>query len=177
MFALLMLSSLGTGTAGPQDFPASFGYGDGGYSGYSGYTGYGGYGGYSTYGSSGWWGGGYGYAPSSYAPAAAQAGAPESVPPSKQATAGPARAKLIVEVPADARLYIGDKLMKTGSSHRVFRTPELEAGQTYHYIVRAEVTRDGKKVEQTKRVIVRPGEEATASFTDLDVVPTARTDK
>jgi hypothetical protein len=32
-------------------------------------------------------------------------------------------------------------------------------------------------VEQTKRVIVRPGEEAKASFTDMEAVASARTEK
>jgi uncharacterized protein (TIGR03000 family) len=108
------------------------------------------------------------------------AGAPESVPPPKKdgkESAAPTKAKLIVEVPADAKLYIDDQLMKTGSARRVFNTPDLEAGQAYYYVVRAEVTRDGKKVEQTKRVIVRPGEEAKASFGDMDAVATARAEK
>jgi uncharacterized protein (TIGR03000 family) len=108
------------------------------------------------------------------------AGAPESVPPPKKdgkETLAPTKAKLFVEVPADAKLYIDDQLMKTGSAHRVFSTPELETGQAYYYVVRAEVTRDGKKVEQTKRVIVRPGEQAKASFADMESVATARADK
>jgi uncharacterized protein (TIGR03000 family) len=193
MFTLLLLSSLGGGTAGPQEFPASFGCWDGGYGGcveYSGYGGYSGYVGYGAYGccggSYGWWGGGYDgydYAASGYAPAAAHtmppAGWAKTVPSPKQdkEAAASTRAKLIVEVPADAKLYIDDQLTQTGSDRRVFSTPELEVGRAYHYVVRAEVTRDGRKVEQTKRVIVRPGEEALASFTDMDAVAAARADK
>jgi uncharacterized protein (TIGR03000 family) len=77
------------------------------------------------------------------------------------------RGKLVVDLPADAQLFVDDQPMKTNSSRRVFRTPVLEPGQAYYYILRAEVVRDGKKESATQRVIVRPGEESTASFAGL----------
>lgn len=96
---------------------------------------------------------------------------PEPVPPPK---VGPGsrsslsnQAKVVVELPPDAKLYIDDQLMKTSTGRRVFRTPTLDRGQAYYYILRAEVERDGKRQTATKRVIVRAGEQVTASFTDL----------
>jgi uncharacterized protein (TIGR03000 family) len=88
----------------------------------------------------------------------------------------PHRAKLIVELPADARLYIDDRAMKTSSDVRTFSTPDLEPGQLYYYEVRAELVRDGKPVTQTKRVIVRAGATVRASFGDLgaEAVSTAK---
>jgi uncharacterized protein (TIGR03000 family) len=74
---------------------------------------------------------------------------------------------MVVELPADAKLYVDDQLMKTGSDRREFKTPVLEAGQTYFYILRAEVTRDGKSFTETKRVTVRAGDEIRASFSEL----------
>ena len=62
-----------------------------------------------------------------------------------------------VEVPADAKLYIDDRLMKTSAAKRTFNTPTLEEGQLYYYILRAELTRDGQTYSETKRVIVRSG--------------------
>src|SRR5436190_218533 len=59
-------------------------------------------------------------------------------------------AKLVVEVPADAKLYVDDQLMKTTAARRVFNTPTLEKGQTYYYILRAEMAIDGKTVSETK---------------------------
>jgi uncharacterized protein (TIGR03000 family) len=82
------------------------------------------------------------------------------------------RAKLIVEVPADAKLYIDDQPMKTTSARRVFSTPGLEPGQAYYYMVRVEVVRDGKVQSDTRRVIVRAGEEARADFNRLEPTPT-----
>jgi uncharacterized protein (TIGR03000 family) len=76
----------------------------------------------------------------------------------------PAKAKLVVELPADAKLYIDDHLMKTTSARRTFSTPALEADKTYYYVLRAEIIRDGKTLSDTKRVIVRAGNEIRANF-------------
>jgi uncharacterized protein (TIGR03000 family) len=78
------------------------------------------------------------------------------------------RAKLIVELPADAKLFIDDVPMKTPSGKRAFNTPTLEPGQAYYYMVRIEYVRDGKPVSETRRVIVRAGLTARADFTDRD---------
>jgi uncharacterized protein (TIGR03000 family) len=103
---------------------------------------------------------------------------PSPKPDDKDKSRGEAtnRARLIVEVPADASLYIDDRAMKTTSDVRAFSTPDLEPGQLYYYEVRAEVVRDGKPVAQTKRVIVSAGATVRASFSDLgsEPVSTAR---
>jgi uncharacterized protein (TIGR03000 family) len=75
-----------------------------------------------------------------------------------------ARAQLIIELPADAKLYIDNNLMKTTSAKRVFNTPNLPRGQLFYYVLRAEVVRDGKTLQDTKRVLVRAGQEVRASF-------------
>ena len=79
----------------------------------------------------------------------------------------PAKAKLIVELPADAKLYIDDQLMKTPSAVRQFNTPELQPGQTYYYMVRVEMPSEGTPQTVTRRVLVRAGEEVTADFKDM----------
>ncbi|MCI0464855.1 MAG: TIGR03000 domain-containing protein [Gemmataceae bacterium] len=83
------------------------------------------------------------------------------------------RARLVVELPTDAKLYIDDQQMKTNSARRVFNTPPLELGQTYYYVLRAEVVRDGQTRSETQRVLLRPGQEIRASFSTLDTAPTA----
>ena len=80
---------------------------------------------------------------------------------------GTPQARLIVELPADAKLYVDDRLMKTMSARREFHTPSLIPGQTYYYILRAEVERDGQKHMQTKQILVRAGEEVRTSFPEL----------
>ena len=65
--------------------------------------------------------------------------------------------------------------MKASSERRTFKTPALEVGEAYYYILTAEVVRDGAKQTQTKRIVVRAGETATAAFTDMDRVPSTKT--
>ncbi len=145
------------------------------------------WGGYSTwsYGCYGCWGGCCGggcyggypvVVPDGVAPGAppTRSGEPLGQPRSdekKPTGQAETRARVIVELPADARLYIDDRAMKSTSDVRTFSTPDLEPGQLYYYEVRAEVVRDGKPVSQTKRVIVRAGATARASFTDLGAEP------
>lgn len=81
------------------------------------------------------------------------------------------KAKLIIDLPADAKLYVDNQLMKTASSRRAFSTPVLEPGQSYFYVLRAEVIRDGKTLEQTRRVIVRAGDQVNTSFKELNGAP------
>ncbi len=80
-------------------------------------------------------------------------------------------ARLIVEVPADAKLFVDDQPMKTNSARRVFNTPTLEEGQAYYYILRAEVIRDGKQLSESKRVIVHAGDVVRTTFSELEPAP------
>jgi uncharacterized protein (TIGR03000 family) len=94
---------------------------------------------------------------------------PEAIPtPKDKESLLPAKAKLIVELPADAKLFIDDQPIKnTNSPVRQFNTPELQPGQTFYYMVRVEVTQDGSPQSATRRILIRAGEEVTAKFTDM----------
>src|SRR5262249_34555546 len=85
------------------------------------------------------------------------------------------RARLIVEVPTDAKLYIDDQLMKTTSGRRMFNTPTLEPGQAYYYVLRAEIVRGGQTFAATRQVVVRAGADARANFNDLELTAAAAT--
>src|SRR5208283_4404164 len=76
-------------------------------------------------------------------------------------------ARVVVELPADAKLFIDNQLTKPTSDRRTFNTPSLDHGQAYYYIARAEVTINGKTHTETKQVIVHAGETATARFSEL----------
>ncbi len=88
-------------------------------------------------------------------------------------TPTPTSAQLIVELPANAKLFVDEQPMKTTSTRRAFRTPTLEPGQSYYYVLRAELVHDGKTVQQTKKVVVRAGEEIRATFPNLEQIQTA----
>ena len=94
----------------------------------------------------------------------------ETAPKPKEKAPGEVSAapgKLVVELPADAKLYIDDQPMKTTAERRSFNTPTLQPGQAYYYELRAEVTREGKTYTESKRVIVKAGETARATFPEL----------
>jgi uncharacterized protein (TIGR03000 family) len=69
-----------------------------------------------------------------------------------------------VVAPADAVLiFDGHKTAQTGS-RRVFTTPPLTPGESYHYTVEAAFTQGGKRVEQRQRVAVRAGDTTPVVF-------------
>lgn len=145
---------------------------------------YGGYGGYYGYGCTGCYGcyGGYsGYGipvpggPTYVGPGMTNPTPPPSSTPPAEVTPAPkktgteqARARVRIELPADAKLYVDGVLTKTGSAVRVFQTPELSANQTYFYELRAEVVRNGQTLTESRQLLVRPGNIATASFAGLE---------
>jgi len=138
---------------------------------YGGYGGcYGCYGGYAGYASGchGCYGGsasGWGSSPPpGYAPPPAEERRQEK---KIEKTSVSSQARLLVELPAEAKLYVDDQLMKSTSNKRRFNTPDLVPGQTYYYILRAELLRDGQKHVQTRQVLVHAGEEVRTSFPDL----------
>jgi uncharacterized protein (TIGR03000 family) len=77
------------------------------------------------------------------------------------------RARLIVNLPSDGKLYVDDRPIRDAAPQKTFQTPALAKGQKYYYEVRAEVMRDGKPVSETRRVIVRAGATIRADFSSL----------
>jgi uncharacterized protein (TIGR03000 family) len=74
-------------------------------------------------------------------------------------------ALLLVHVPADARLFIDGTPTRSPGDTRLFISPPLSPGRSYHYLLRAEVVRDGKKYSARREVTVRPGEESEVQLT------------
>ncbi|MCS6850462.1 MAG: TIGR03000 domain-containing protein [Gemmataceae bacterium] len=92
---------------------------------------------------------------------------PEPIPPPKKEGEGNAAARLIIDIPQGAKLYIDDQLMNGTATRRLFNTPVLERGQMYYYMVRVELERDGRTIRDEKPVIVRAGQVARADFAEL----------
>ncbi len=106
-------------------------------------------------------------APGATTPGGEPLGNPKESKPKSSTMFSSTKAKLVVELPENAKLFIDDMPMKAGSGVRSFNTPELEPGQAYYYMVRVESIRDGKPVSESRRVIVRAGQVARADFKDL----------
>lgn len=156
-------SCVGWGCSG-----ACYGAGCSGFSsGYS-YSGHGCYGCYGCYGCAG-----ANYSTAAYAPAYSTSygsvpytnGYSEGMVTTFKAPVAADSARLVVNLPADAKLYVDGTLTKTSDKAvRSFRTPTLAAGEQYVYTLKAEVVREGKTLTESKQVIVSAGIEAKADF-------------
>ncbi len=113
----------------------------------------------------GGFGGGYGAPPMAAPPGGEQI----KKMPAEKHTAIAAPAVIVVELPADATLKVDGEATTSTSGTRVLVSPELPAGQVFHYTLTAEVVREGKAVQTEQRVTVRGGEESRVNLT----LPTA----
>ena len=168
-----------------------------------GWGGYGGYGGYGcgAWGYGGWYGYGYGYPgygyPSVIFPASGNGGPityPNNVVPTP--SPGPAlpaptkptsyngsqpasnSVRFTVNVPADAKVIINDRLTTSTGEHRLFESKGVQADAAYRYQVRAEFVRDGKPVTEEKTIDLMAGQTASLAFNaapEAQMVGTAST--
>jgi len=73
-------------------------------------------------------------------------------------------ARVIVSLPADAKLTINGQATKSTSAKRVFESPTLEQGKTYVYTFNATIVRDGQSVSAERKIKVKAGERTPVSF-------------
>jgi uncharacterized protein (TIGR03000 family) len=121
--------------------------------------------------------------PANLPPAGAPVGAPAkpATPPAggapkvegKEEATVPAPARLLVTVPAEAKLTIDDVATKSTGTTRVFATPELNPGKDYVYTLKAEITVGSKTETIVKQVTVRAGVTTEASL-ELPVVTASK---
>ena len=71
---------------------------------------------------------------------------------------------LAVNVPDDAKIYVNGQATSSTGDTRQYVSRDLTAGYNYTYEVRAEIVRDGRTVEQVKKVDLRAGETAKVAF-------------
>ncbi|MCA9207181.1 MAG: TIGR03000 domain-containing protein, partial [Planctomycetales bacterium] len=129
---------------------------------------------YSSWGSSGGSSGGSVYysSPAVEAPMyepSYSSPAPASEPPALPAPAGTQTsttgdATLTVNVPSAAKIYVNGRPTTSEGDFRRYVSRGLSTGYDYTYEVRAEVERDGKKLEETKVVTLRGGQALHLDF-------------
>jgi uncharacterized protein (TIGR03000 family) len=71
---------------------------------------------------------------------------------------------LAVNVPDDAKIYVNGQATTSIGASRQYISRDLQSGYNYNYEVRAEVVRDGRTLEQVKKVDLRAGETANLAF-------------
>jgi uncharacterized protein (TIGR03000 family) len=101
--------------------------------------------------------------PGSEAPPAAGQEAPLPAP-SGSTQFRPSHALLAVDVPADAKVFVNGVATTSTGAHRQYVSRNLTDGFDYTYEVRAEITRNGRKIEETKTVTLRAGENTEVAF-------------
>jgi len=79
----------------------------------------------------------------------------------------PTQATVVVELPADATLYVDGQKAEVTSGRRTVVTPELKPGQDYYYTIKAEAVRDGQAVVKTEQVAFRAGQAVTVRLGEL----------
>src|SRR5262249_31583754 len=89
-------------------------------------------------------------------------------------SSSPRAARITVNLPADARLYIDNVFCPLTSSTRSFPTPPLQPGREVYYTLRAEVTREGQTRVQSQRITVGAGRQVNVEFNNFAPVQTAQ---
>jgi uncharacterized protein (TIGR03000 family) len=89
-------------------------------------------------------------------------------------SSSPRPARITVNLPTDARLYIDNVFCPLTSSTRSFPTPPLQPGREFSYTLRAEVTRDGQTRVQSQRITVGAGRQVNVEFNNFGPVLTAQ---
>jgi uncharacterized protein (TIGR03000 family) len=183
MYSVILMAAMTTSTAdAPGWHHRSFGctggmyLHSGGYGSCMGFTGggcsgcYGSFGGGAGGGCVGCWGcmGCYGvYSGPVMTPAGNPMIAPPVVPP---ASSGAKSAQLIIDKPADGVIYVDNLPVKSEGATQTFATPILDPSQAYYYMVRVELTRDGKAMSESRRVIVRSGQIIQEQFNEQGIM-------
>ena len=73
-------------------------------------------------------------------------------------------ATIIVHMPANASLSIDGQQTQQRSNTRTFVSPPLDPNKTYTYTLRAETSRDGRTITETKNVDVRAGQSSEVTL-------------
>jgi uncharacterized protein (TIGR03000 family) len=97
-------------------------------------------------------------------PATDDAAPPDPMPEGSGAMLRRADGTLIVEVPAEAKIYVNDRLTTTPGAIREYVSRNLVRGYNYTYEVRAEMEVDGQTVSETKKIDLRAGQNVKLAF-------------
>ncbi len=91
----------------------------------------------------------------------------EPVPAPKQQEEGAApgrNSKIVVSLPADAKLFVDNVECPLTGGVRTFNTPDLDPARVYMYTMRVELARDGQTVRDAQQITIVPGVDIQVNF-------------
>jgi uncharacterized protein (TIGR03000 family) len=77
---------------------------------------------------------------------------------------GEAPATIVVHLPAAARLTVDGEPTYSTSDRRVFVSPPLQPGRTYHYVLEAQLQGNGETARTSQNVEVRAGRQSDVNL-------------
>ena len=86
------------------------------------------------------------------------------------------KARVVVKLPADARLWVDQVECPLSGDVRAFDTPNLDPQQSYTYTLLVAVQRNGQIVQDSRRVQLTPGRQVEVDFNSVAAVRTASTE-
>lgn len=88
---------------------------------------------------------------------------PEAAQPA-EITPTSADATLTINVPAEAKIFVNGVATRSTGGNRRYVSRGLEVGNRYTYEVRAEMVRNGERVQETQTVQLEAGKSASIAF-------------
>ena len=76
----------------------------------------------------------------------------------------PNTARVTVQLPSEAKLWVDGVYCPLTSNVRSFNTPVLQPGREYTYNIRIQVTQNGQARDETRRVLVSANRQITVDF-------------
>jgi uncharacterized protein (TIGR03000 family) len=87
------------------------------------------------------------------------------------------RGRVLVRLPADAKLFVEGKQLSVTNGERTFVTPPLPTDREAVYTFKVEYTRDGDTVSHSRKVKVKANATTAVDFADLTGTPVKSTEK
>ncbi len=107
------------------------------------------------------------------APADAPAAAPTpATPPPATGEAADNSARIEVTLPAEARVYVNNRLTKSTGSRRQYLSAGLNPGGIYAYHIRVEYRHQGKEMVEQRTVRMRAGQQIALEFPNTELAKT-----
>lgn len=99
--------------------------------------------------------------PKAQSPSPAKDQAPKGQAPGKGKTASmDAPARVMVKAPMDVKIYVNGQLIRRQNDEQVLQTPELSAGEAFHYEIVARREGDDASVVIERKISVEAGRES-----------------